>query len=306
MLASIFSVEGVGLSEKERVLFQNSNPCGFILFGRNIEDPTQLKSLISDLKSCVGRDCPILIDQEGGRVQRLRAPHWTNFPPALSYQGDQNTLVKDMSALSQELVDVGFNVNCAPVLDVQGEATHDSIGDRAYGSNIEEIIDSSSTVIDCFLAHNIVPVIKHLPGQGRAQCDSHDALPCIEESVLDLSAHDFLPCQAISQKYGAQIWGMVAHVLYKEIDSNLPATLSPRVLEDVIRQKIEFCGFLVSDDISMGALTPFGSVVERAQLALDAGCDCILYCAGLYEEMEQLAQSLPSLSEGALKRLGRT
>ena len=303
MLAAVFSLEGTALTEREDTLFRKADPCGFILFGRNIETPQQLKDLISSLKKCVGWDCPILIDQEGGRVQRLKPPHWTDFPAAATYNGNQNVLKQDMGVLTQELTEVGINVNCAPVLDMSREDTHDSIGNRAYASDYEVIVQSASTVIETFLAQGLTPVIKHLPGQGRATCDSHEKLPRVSETLECLSESDFVPCQKIAQKYRTKIWGMVAHVLYEKLDPDLPSTLSHKVLKDIIRDKIGFSGFLVSDDISMGALKPYGTVVDRSKLALDAGCDCVLYCAGLYTEMEQLAKSLPPLSDEALLRL---
>jgi len=258
------------------------------------------------LKVCVGWDCPILIDQEGGRVQRLRPPHWTNYPPAMSYNGDQNALKKDMQALSQELVDLGINVDCAPVLDVSMPETHDVIGDRAYSSDVNVIIRSAETVIETFLEKNLTPFIKHLPGHGRATCDSHIDLPCVDVPRSVLSDTDFVPCREISKKYGEKAWGMTAHIHYKDIDNDLPSTLSHKVLQSVIREEIGFNGFLVSDDVDMGALKQYGSAVERSKLALEAGCDCVLYCDGKYEDMKILAQGLPPLTDVALERLEKS
>lgn len=306
ILAAVFAVEGLILSDREKRLFEKANPCGFILFARNVDNPAQVKSLVASLKECVGWDCPILIDQEGGRVQRLRPPHWTDYPPAATYKDNQDLLAKDMNALAQELVDLGINVDCAPVLDMSMPETHDIIGDRAYSSDANVIVRSATTVIETFLGKGMTPFIKHIPGHGRATCDSHIDLPCVEASRDVLAQTDFVPCREISQKYGDKVWGMTAHILYKDIDKDRPSTLSQKVLQGVIRDEIGFNGFLVSDDVDMGALKQYGSAVDRSKMALEAGCDCVLYCAGIYEDMEQLAGGMPNLTDEALERLQRS
>jgi len=306
ILSAVFAVEGLTLSDREKYLFARANPCGFILFARNVDTPSQVKSLVQSLKECVGWDCPILIDQEGGRVQRLRPPHWTDYPPAATYNNNQELLARDMDALSQELVDLGINVDCGPVLDVSMPETHDVIGDRAYSSDLDVIVKSAETVIKTFLEKDLTPFIKHLPGHGRATCDSHIDLPCVETSRDILAETDFYPCREISKKYADKVWGMTAHIHYTDIDKNLPSTLSHKVLQEIIRDDIGFSGFLVSDDVDMGALKQYGSAVDRSKLALEAGCDCVLYCAGKYEDMELLAQGLPPLTDVALERLEKS
>lgn len=306
ILAAVFAVEGLILSDREKSLFEKSSPCGFILFARNVDNPAQVRALVASLKECVGWDCPILIDQEGGRVQRLRPPHWTDYPPAATYQDNQDLLAKDMNALAQELIDLGINVDCAPVLDMSMPETHDIIGDRAYSSDADIIVRSATTVIETFLSKGMTPFIKHIPGHGRATCDSHIDLPCVDVSRDILAKTDFVPCRDISQKYGDKVWGMTAHILYKDVDADLPSTLSPKVLQGVIREEIGFNGFLVSDDVDMGALKQYGSAVDRSKIALEAGCDCVLYCAGIYEDMEQLAHGMPNLTDEALERLEKS
>ncbi len=306
ILSAVFAVEGLTLNDREKALFERANPCGFILFARNVDTPSQVIALVQSLKECVGWDCPILIDQEGGRVQRLRPPHWTDYPPAMTYNDNQKALAEDMDKLSQELVDLGINVDCAPVLDVSMPETHDVIGDRAYSSDNDVIIRSAKTVIETFLSKDLTPFIKHLPGHGRATCDSHIDLPCVSVSRDVLSKTDFVPCREISKLYADKVWGMTAHIHYKDIDEDLPSTLSQKVLQGVIREDIGFSGFLVSDDVDMGALKQYGSAVDRSKLALEAGCDCVLYCAGHYETMEQLAQGLPPLTDVAMERLEKS
>ena len=306
ILAATFALEGLTVSDREKALFERANPCGFILFARNIDNPVQVKELVTSLKEIVGWDCPILIDQEGGRVQRLRPPHWTDYPPANTYNDDQETLARDMDKLSQELVDLGINVDCAPVLDVSMPETHDVIGDRAYSDDTSVIIRSAETVIETFLAKDLTPFIKHLPGHGRATCDSHIDLPCVDTPRAVLSETDFVPCREISKKYSDKVWAMTAHVHYTDVDSKLPSTLSHKVLQGVIREEIGFSGFLVSDDVDMGALKQYGSAVDRSKLALEAGCDSVLYCAGKYEDMQRLADGLPPLTDVALERLEKS
>ena len=306
LLSAVFAVEGLILSDREKQLFERANPCGFILFARNVDNPTQVKNLVSSLKEVVGWDCPILIDQEGGRVQRLRPPHWTDYPSAVTYNDDQELLAKDMDALSQELVDIGINVDCLPVLDVSMPETHDVIGDRAYSSDVNVIINSAETVIKTFLGKDLTPFIKHIPGHGRAACDSHIDLPCVDVSHKILSGTDFVPFREISAKYADRVWGMTAHIHYTDVDSELPSTLSHKVLQGVVREEIGFSGFLVSDDVDMGALKKYGSAVDRSIMALEAGCDCVLYCNGKYEDMESLADGIPVMTDEAMIRLEKS
>ena len=301
--AAIFSLEGTDISAKEARLFQDTRPYGFILFKRNIDNPDQVRRLRKRLQECVGFACPILIDQEGGRVQRMGPPHWQSYPSAqhfgslfednkLGASDAEDALEINSLVMVGDLDDVGITVNCTPVLDLRYPGTHDAIGDRAYSSDPEIVTRAGDVVCKAYLDSDLIPVIKHLPGQGRAQQDSHEILPVVDASVDELQV-DMKPFKALSQKYGQLIWGMVAHILYPVWDSELPATLSPTIIHDVIRKEIGFKGVLVSDDLSMGALEKWGTIPERAQKTLEAGCDLALYCAGKIEEMQALSEILP-------------
>lgn len=251
----------------------------------------------------VGRDCPILIDQEGGRVQRLRPPHWTNFAPMQSFEqsGDLEGTIRQ---LARELVDVGINVDCAPVLDVLCPQTHDVIGDRAFSDDPVLVAARGRTVCEFLLAENITPVIKHIPGHGRAQADSHHDLPVVDTPLLTLQNVDFAPFRALAQSNIApHLWAMTAHVVYTALDPDHPATVSRTVIADIIRQDIGFKGFLIGDDVDMKALSRYGDVAARAQACLEAGCDAVLYCSGTLEDMHKLAESVPFLGDKALERL---
>ncbi len=311
-LASIFSLSGVALTDAERSIFTQSNPFGFILFKRNCENPEQLKALVDDLKNVVGRDCPVLIDQEGGRVQRLRPPHWRNFSPMKHfgdlYDQDKNQALEELRfetlRLAEELVDIGVNVNCAPVLDLMFDGAHDIIGDRAFSSDPNVVARLGLSVCRHYLNAGITPIIKHIPGHGRAFSDSHLELPYVDVPYNDLSELDFAPFRALSaSNVGRCVWAMTAHILYKAIDDDLPVSVSETAIKDVIREDIGFEGILIGDDLDMKALDAYGSASEKALKSLNAGCDLALYCAGEAEKMEELAENLPILSDKTLKRL---
>lgn len=302
-LACVFSVEGETLTQAEKSLFSAAQPFGFILFGRNIRDKEQLKKLTDQLRTAVGWKCPILIDQEGGRVARMKPPVWPAFPPAKSYgdviQRGEGTaaLSADMTSLAQMLREVGIDVNCAPVGDVLAPETHQVIGDRAYGNQPEIVFAGVEATCRAFLAAGVTPVIKHLPGHGRAAVDSHHDLPVVTVSLDELRATDFAPFRQLAQtSFAPQVWGMIAHVIYEAIDKEFPATLSATVIRDVIRGEIGFNGLLFSDDLDMKALDKFGTITERAHLSLQAGCDVALYCWAKLDVMERLAAHLPPLS----------
>ncbi len=294
----ILSLEGPFLSEKEKGLFHESKPLGYILFQRNCVSPDQVKSLTAELKQISGPDCPILIDQEGGRVQRLKPPQWPKYSPA-QFFGDlyeQNpkealsALEQEMRTLCQDLTNVGVTVNCAPVLDISFEGAHDVIGDRSFSKDLETVTALAGKLCKTFLENGITPVIKHMPGHGRAVVDSHKDLPRITTSKTELQVSDFKPFQALSECFKPEeLWGMPGHVLLEDIDPDLPASLSPHIINAVIREEIGFKGFLVTDDIEMGALKRFGDVIRRAEMALEAGCDAALFCSGVYKDMEALA-----------------
>lgn len=311
-LATTFAPAGPVLSEAEQKLFRQADPLGFILFARNCESPAQLYRLVQELKECVGRDCPVLIDQEGGRVQRLRPPHWRDHPPFRHFgelfESDEGGALEDLRfetlRIAESLTEVGINVNCTPVLDLTIEGAHDIIGDRSFSSLPEIVGRLGLCVCRHHLKAGVTPVIKHIPGHGRAGADSHLELPCVGEDPEILRKTDFLPFKTVSgSEVGPLVWGMTAHVVYTGLDPYLPATLSEKIISGVIRKEIGFEGFLVGDDLDMKALDPFGSLWERANASLQAGCDIALYCKGELPVMEKLAENLPKISENALKRL---
>ena len=304
--AVVFGLSGTRLSAEERAFFAKADPLGFILFARNIENPEQVRALTSELRACVGRpSAPILIDQEGGRVQRLKPPHWRQAPPARKF-GDLwranptwgraaarlNALI-----LALELADVGIDVNCTPVLDIPAPEAHDVIGDRAFALDPVAVAELGREVCEGLLAGGVAPVIKHLPGHGRARADSHLELPRVDAALVELEAVDFAPFRALR----LAPWGMTAHIVYSKIDPQAPATLSPTVVREIIRGRIGFEGVLLTDDLSMKALT--GSYSERCERALAAGCDVILHCNGDMAEMTEVAAATPALRPDSLARL---
>lgn len=314
-LAAIFSVAGFHLSVNEISLFKKANPFGFILFARNCQSPKQLRELTNNLRECVGRDCPILIDQEGGRVQRLKPPQWRQYPPAKSF-GD--TALENMEQaledlrfstlqLAEELRDAGINVNCAPVLDVLTPDTHEAIGDRAFSSDPSIVARLGLSVGRNLLAAGITPVIKHIPGHGRASLDSHYDLPVVTASFEELDNADFAPFRSLAEsEIAPALWGMTAHIIFTSLDPEHPVTVSKEGIRKFIRESIGFNGFLLSDDLDMKALGKYGDVARRASLVLQAGCDAALYCAGKLEDMEKIAESVPKLSAKALERLQKS
>ncbi len=291
----IFSCAGTTLSDAEKQLFTNSQPTGFILFQRNCENPTQVKQLTDALRECINqKDIPILIDQEGGRVARLQPPHWWVAPSASSYLQETNDITEaahrakiDAKRIAQYLRNIGINVNCSPVLDCPIPSADKVIGTRAYSNSPSEIITMAKAVIEGFQEEGVVPVIKHIPGHGRALVDSHEALPVVEASLKDLSERDFLPFKTLAKSV---TWAMSAHVIYTAIDKENCATISPIVIQEVIRKQIGFEGILVTDDLSMKALS--GDLVTKVNKSLKAGCDLALYCDGKLKDMEILADNI--------------
>lgn len=306
--AVIFGCAGLRLTEAERRFFADTDPLGFILFARNIESPEQVHALVRDLRKTVSRaDAPVLIDQEGGRVQRLRPPHWRDAPPASHFAQIAQTDEKRACAaaklnarlIAQELQALGITVNCAPVLDVPVAGAHDIIGDRAYGDDPKRIAALGRAVAEGFLAGGVLPIIKHIPGHGRAMADSHLALPVVDASLADLTQSDFAAFRLLSD----MPWAMTAHVVYTAIDPTLPATLSPKVITDIIRGQIGFDGVLISDDLSMKALG--GAYQDRARAALAAGCDVVLHCNGDMAEMQAVAEGTAQITPASHQRLTR-
>ncbi len=305
MRAVIFGCEGLGLSDWERGFFQEVDPWGYIVFLRNIDNPGQLKRLTDDMRDIAGRDdAPILIDQEGGRVARLKPPHWGKYPTGDIYaQLAKNDIGAACEAaglvvqvMAAELKSVGINVDCLPILDVRQDFSHDVIGDRAYGYDADTVTAIGRAVADALLSQGVLPVIKHIPGHGRAKVDSHDELPIAEGSKADLAAVDFAPFRALS----ALPMAMTAHLVYPALDPDHPATTSAHVISSVIRETIGFSGLLMTDDLSMKALG--GSFEDRTRESLQAGCDLILHCNGRRDEMEAVASATPELAGLSLKR----
>ncbi len=300
----IVSCSGPVLTAEEKSFFADFKPFGFILFGRNIDNPAQLKKLCCDLRIAVDWHCPILIDQEGGRVRRLRPPHWPDYP-AMKDIGDfddKNQLIEAVRGISRDLRDVGIDVDCAPVLDVLFPETHDAIGTRAFSSDPAIVAALGLLACEVFLDENITPVIKHVPGQGRASLDSHYDLPVVSASLEELEAVDFKPFRrVVASAHANAIWGMVSHIVYSAIDKEHPASTSSKVIE-IIRNDLKFNGLLLSDDLCMNALACYGSPADRVAITLEACMDIALYCAGHLNEMTEIAKACPPLRKDSLKR----
>ncbi|MCB1533101.1 MAG: beta-N-acetylhexosaminidase [Alphaproteobacteria bacterium] len=311
-LASIFSLSGPELTKEQRAFFRDADPLGFILFARNCENPAQLHTLTSELKETLGRNCPILIDQEGGRVQRLKPPIWRKYDPARSFgeraENNMDEALQDLRfrtlRIAEELLECGITVNCDPVIDVLTSETHEVIGDRAYSDNPDIVSRLGISVCRQYLAAGVTPVIKHLPGHGRATLDSHKDLPRVNAPREDLRTRDFKAFRDVcASDIGGYIWSMAAHIVYEDIDPDRPSSISPTVISDIIRGEIGFDGLLLTDDLDMDALSAHGDVALRASASLQAGCDVALYCSGKLADMQKIAESVPNLSAKAQKRL---
>jgi beta-N-acetylhexosaminidase len=299
--AVIFGCTGPALTPEERRFFAAADPWGFILFARNVESPGQIARLTASLREAVGRDAPVLIDQEGGRVARLRAPVWREWLPALEECRRLPDRARRVAAMrlryrmiAAELRAAGIDVDCAPVLDVARAETHAIIRDRTYGEDPDEVAAVGRATADGLLAGGVLPVIKHIPGHGRATLDSHLGLPRVDAPRGALAA-DFAPFRALADLPMA----MTAHLVYAAIDAGAPATQSPAMVL-VIREEIGFDGLLMTDDLSMQALT--GGFGERAARALAAGCDVVLHCNGDAAEMAAVAEAAPRLAGRAAER----
>ncbi len=302
----IFGCAGPALSDPEREFFAREQPAGFILFARNVQSPQQLKTLTTDLQLCVERsDILMLIDQEGGRVQRMGPPHWRKYPPMaifgqaaeINYELAVEALRLNCLLLADDLRRVGINVDCLPLLDVPAGDADNVIGDRAFASRPDIVGRLGRVVTDSLQEAGVLPVVKHLPGHGRAKVDSHKVLPRVDASLELLTATDFAPFKALADCP----LGMTAHIVYEGIDEALPATLSKTVIRDVIRRDIGFDGLLMTDDLSMQALS--GTMAERAEGALEAGCDLVLHCNGKMDEMLQAANALQPSNGHLVSRL---
>ena len=311
--ACILGLESTELTADERRLFSDTQPLGFILFRRNIDTPEQVKALVSALKGLVAHEALILIDQEGGRVRRLRPPHWPDYPPAARYAevtndpSEEREMVRlGARLMAHDLTELGINVDCAPVLDVPQPGAHEIVGDRAYGMTPQAVAVMGRAACEGFLAGGVLPVIKHVPGHGRAGADSHTDLPRVDTKLEDLLIVDFYPFQVNADMPIA----MTAHVLYRAIDKRNPATTSKKCLK-IVRDVIGFDGLLITDDLSMNALS--GTLEKRAKAALRAGVDVILHCSGQMAEMKHVVHVTPRLrgeglrrAKAAIKRLLKT
>jgi Beta-glucosidase-related glycosidases len=303
----VFGLGGADLTAEERTFFAASDPLGFILFARNCQTPAQIRALVGALKEVTGRDdAPILIDQEGGRVQRLRPPHWRAAPSAKRFgdlaRADESAGMTgawlNARLIAAELRDLGITHDCAPVLDLPRPDADPIIGDRAFADDAELIALLGQASCSGFIAGGVTPIIKHIPGHGRATADSHVALPVVPASRAELAA-DLAPFAALAR----MPWAMTAHVVYTAFDPDAPATTSRLVIDDVIRGAIGFEGVLISDDLCMSALQ--GSPGDRAAAALAAGCDLVLHCNGVLAEMEQVAEACGSLGPAQHDRLAK-
>ena len=306
--ALIFGCEGQDLGTAEAEFFCQADPLGFILFARNCDNPDQLSKLTAALRETVSRDdAPVLIDQEGGRVTRMKPPHWRQIPAAGRFgEMYENHPEKALEAvhlnarlIAHELLSVGVDVDCAPSLDLRLPGASEVIGDRAFSADVETVVALGRAAADGFLAGGVLPVIKHIPGHGRALVDSHLALPVVQESLDVLKRTDFAPFCPLN----ALPLAMTAHIVYEAIDSQNPGTVSSTVVREVIRDHIGFDGFLISDDLSMEALE--GSIEERAARTLAAGADAALHCNGKLDEMKRIADQAPELKERSQTRWQR-
>lgn len=302
----IIGVSGLYLTDEEQRAITTLDPAGFILFKHNIEDDEQVTALTDSLRAISGRDnVPILIDQEGGRVARLSAPNWPLFPAAglfdalyaMSPIAAIEAARVNAEAIGWTLRALGINVNCTPVIDLQFGESGNAINDRSLGRSPAQVASLGRAIIDGLATTGVSAVIKHLPGQGRATVDSHADLPVID-AALDALADDIAPFAALAKI--AKV-AMTGHALYPAFDAELPATFSPKILQDIVRDRIGFEGLLLSDDLHMGALQ--GSLLDRAKAALAAGCDIALACWARPSDMVRLAEVVPDIGDAALARL---
>lgn len=302
--AFITGVAGLRLTDAERQFVRAARPWGLILFKRNIDDPAQVSALVDEFRNAAGAEAAVLVDQEGGRVQRLGPPHWPARPAGAWYGA---LYARDPAAglaaarlggrlIAADLAALGITVDCLPVADVPAPEGDPVIGDRAYGVTAAAVAAVAAAIAEGLLAGGVLPVVKHLPGHGRAACDSHKALPVVRADRAALEATDFAAFRPLA---GLPL-GMTAHVVYTAIDPDRPATLSPAVVTEVIRGAIGFSGALMTDDLSMGALS--GSLAGRTRAALAAGCDLALHCNGNLAEMEEVAGESPVLAGAAAAR----
>ncbi len=304
MRAFITGLAGTALTDEEREFLRDTQPWGFIVFKRNVAGAASLRRLVDDCRDAVRRDAPVLIDQEGGRVQRLGPPEWPSYPPGAAYGSlydrdcERGLAAARLGArlIAADLGAVGIDVDCLPLGDVPVAGADAVIGDRAYGTTPDKVAAIAAAIADGLAEGGVLPVLKHIPGHGRATADSHKKLPVVGVGRETLDRTDFAAFRPLKGLPMA----MTAHVVFKAIDPLAPGTLSPLIVQDVIRDSIGFRGLLMSDDISMGALT--GSLAGRSAAAIAAGCDLVLHCNGAISEMRAVAEAVPELAGEAARR----
>ena len=302
--AFITGLAGPTLTTEERAFLREARPWGLILFKRNIQDKAQVTGLVAEALHEVGAETPVLVDQEGGRVQRLGPPHWPAYPPGAAYgqlydrDPAQGLAAARLGArlIASDLLPLGINVDCLPLADVPVSGADQVIGDRAYGDTPAKVAALAAAIAEGLAEGGVLPVLKHIPGHGRANADSHLKLPVVHADRATLEATDFAAFRPLKKLP----LGMTAHVVFTAFDPVLPATTSPKMIREVIRGFIGFDGLLMSDDVSMGALS--GSIAERSRASLAAGCDLVLHCNGKLDEMRQVAAQAPELSGDAARR----
>lgn len=305
--AFITGLAGPALLDGERAFLRDAAPWGLILFARNVESPAQVRALVAEARDALGWQAPVLIDQEGGRVQRLRLPHWPDYPPgeafgalyALDRAAGLEAVRINSRLIADDLHALGIDVDCLPVADLRLPEGHGIIGNRAYGETPEQVSALARAAAEGLLEGGVLPVVKHIPGHGRAPVDSHERLPEVKAPRALLEATDFAAFRPLADLPLA----MTAHVVYADIDPDAPCTTSRRVMDEVVRGFIGFSGLVMSDDLSMGALS--GTVGTRAVAALAAGCDMLLHCNGRMDEMAAVAAEAPRLSGLAAERADR-
>ncbi len=302
--AMILGCSGLTLTADEIALYRDEQPWGFILFGRNIGEPQQIADLVAQMRESVGRPAPVFIDQEGGRVQRIRPPILDKYPSAQSlgeiYRQDREKGRRAAWLMSRlhafDLSRFGIDVDCLPVLDVPVEGSSNVIGDRAYAFDPAIVADMGRAAAEGLKAGGVLPVMKHMPGHGRGMADSHHELPVVHASRTELEAHDFAPFVALKD----ELMAMTCHIVYTALDPERPATTSRKVIEEIVRGHIGFDGLLISDDSSMNALK--GTLGERAANIVAGGCDIVLHCNGVMDEMKQVVAEARPLSGRTLER----
>ena len=303
--AFITGIAGLSLSDDERGFLRESRPWGFILFKRNVDNPAQVKALVEELRGTVSSpDAPVLIDQEGGRVQRLGPPHWPVYPPGAVFSTlydidpEAGLTAARLSArlIADDLAALGITVDCLPLADVPIAGADAVIGDRAYGTSPNKVAAIARAVTDGLALGGVLPVLKHIPGHGRATADSHHRLPTVDTAREELDRTDFAAFRPLADLPMA----MTAHVVFSALDAAQPATTSATIIDQVIRESIGFQGLLMSDDVSMNALA--GSIAERTRAIVAAGCDVVLHCNGKLDEMRQVVAETPELQGRALAR----